>query len=175
MNLLKSLDRHILGIIEYFTSLDDEITRGKAAKGLKLSKATAVKYFDLLVDNDVLVERKIGNLKLVKLNRNSSMVKEIKKLILLSYLYPVQIGGAEVYLFGSSARGDYNSSSDIDILVIGKLRREDLVEKTEKLEKKTKRKINWQIFTPQEWSVMAGKDKAFYERVEKDKVKLNSD
>lgn len=38
--------------------------------------------------------------------------------------------------------------------------------------KKINKGIRVKIFSKQEWSLMAKKDPAFYERVEKDKVKL---
>ena len=79
---------------------------------------------------------------------------------------------SEVYLYGSCARGDYSTDSDMDLLIIGKARRTEIIRDMESLERKMGRKISFNIFTDLEWSKMAKQDKAFYERVEKDKVRL---
>ena len=77
-----------------------------------------------------------------------------------------------VYLYGSAARGEDVESSDIDLLLIGKLDKSTIVKELNKISKKIKKEIKFQIFSRQEWSLMARNDPAFYERVEKDKVKL---
>lgn len=174
MNLTKMLEGKSLKILNYFIDRPSrEVTRGQVAKDIGLAKATAVKYFDLLVKKGILVEKEIGRNKLLKLNNDSILVRELKRLFILQQFDGFRIKNAEAYLFGSSARGEYLESSDIDLLIIGKVHRNEIIEKIEKIEKKIKRKINVQIFTPQDWSMMAKKDPAFYERVEKDKIKLS--
>ena len=90
----------------------------------------------------------------------------------VSSLLPLScIEGAEVYLFGSAARGEDTTDSDYDVLVIGKIPKQVLHDHISRL--KSKRQVKPVVFTPLEWSAMRTKDPAFYERVEKDKVKLS--
>jgi len=61
--------------------------------------------------------------------------------------------------------------SDIDLLVLGK-RSSEVIDALDKLGKKIDRKIKPTFYTELEWSQCARKDYAFYERVEKDKIRL---
>jgi len=72
----------------------------------------------------------------------------------------------EIYLYGSEARGEGLEDSDLDILVIGRERA--VINKIEAIDKRVK----VSFFTPLEWAKIARDDPAFYERVERDKIRL---
>jgi predicted nucleotidyltransferase len=78
----------------------------------------------------------------------------------------------EIYLYGSCARGENIGDSDIDLLIIGKIKRKDIVDDIERFSKKLGKDINFKIFSDIEWAMMLKKDKAYYNRVEKDKIRL---
>ena len=73
---------------------------------------------------------------------------------------------AEVYLYGSCARGENTEESDIDILVVTNIERREITKHL----KNEKTKI--MIFTPLEYSMLYKQDKPFYERVERDEIRV---
>ncbi len=111
-----------------------------------------------------------------KSNKENTFLKQFKILITISQLdffsTLADQFNIKAYLFGSAARGENHEHSDIDILIIGKINKEELINQHQKYSKKDNYKVQFQIFTPLEWSALAEKDKAFYERVEKDKIPL---
>ncbi|OGI65021.1 hypothetical protein A2642_00590 [Candidatus Nomurabacteria bacterium RIFCSPHIGHO2_01_FULL_39_10] len=153
-----------------------EFTYTETQKQTKLSKATLTKWLSFLTKEDLLTLKLIGRNKLYQLQKDSTIVKQLKILISLQKLtFLREIATkhqVEIYLYGSTARGEDNEKSDIDILIIGAITREKIFSLIEKQTKTLKRPIQFQIFTSIEWTKCATADRAFYERVEKDKIKL---
>jgi len=144
-------------------------------KRVKLAKATLIRGINVLVENKILSFIRFGRTKVYSLNRKNKIVKHLKildNLLLISEIRDIVAEDAQMYLYGSSARGEDVEDSDMDILIIGKIRKEQIIQKINELSEKIRRKIKVEIFSPQEWSQMAKKDPAFYERVEKDKIEL---
>jgi predicted nucleotidyltransferase len=70
-------------------------------------------------------------------------------------------------LYGSTARGENAEESDVDLLVVGK--------RDAELERKivsNLKKAKIVFLTPMEYARLPRDDKAFYESVERDKIKL---
>jgi predicted nucleotidyltransferase len=155
-----------------------KFTQAEIRKFTDLSKRTVIKWLDALESYSFLKTEHIGRNILYYANLENPVMKQMKILINVSVLYElaVQVAKeleAEVYLYGSAARGEDTEKSDIDLLIIGdKVPRNAVMAKLALLEKQLERKISFQIFTSLEWSQAARKDKPFYERVEKDKIKL---
>ncbi len=145
-------------------------------KEIKIAKATLIKWLNLLAKQGFIEFAEYGRTKIYSLKRENIIIKRLKvldNLLLLSGIRETaKKHDSSAYLFGSAARGEDAEDSDIDILLIGKVNREDIIRDINRISEKIKRNINVQIFSPMEWSQMAKKDKAFYERVEKDKVEL---
>ena len=123
---------------------------------------------------DYLKCSKIGVTNLYKLNQENNIIRQIK---ILNTVFKLEIlsrikYNLEIYLYGSASRGEDSEESDIDLLIIGEIKRHDLIQNIEQISKKIKKKINFQIFKQSEWTLMADKDPAFYERVEKDKLRI---
>ncbi len=166
-------NKELFKIIDFFISNpQSEFSQTEARKGIGISKTTLIKWIDKLVKMDLIDLRKIGVSNLYKLNRENSVIKQIKILKNLLMLRPLRGIKAEVYLYGSAARGDDKGDSDFDIIIIGKLTRKEIIADIDSLSKKLKRNISFKIFGKIEWSKIARKDKPFYERVEKDKIRI---
>lgn len=162
-------------IIEYF--IDNpakEITQQEIRQKLKLAKGTIIKWLDFLVKNEVVTFKSIGLNKIYSLKNSSIFVRQLKiTSILLKLLDLTKLNNdSEIYLYGSYARGEYSEDSDIDLLIIGKTTKNEIISLVDPLSKKLGKKISFQIFSSLEWSKMARKDPSFYERVEKDKIRL---
>jgi len=170
-------NKNLIKILDYFlTNPTIEVHQKELQNKLKLAKATLNKWLRILVKNEFLKLRKFGRVNIYHLNRENTIVKELKRLkniLMLSGLKKiVKDYKIKIYLYGSAARGEDIEDSDLDLLIIGKIKREDIFGEIEKISRKLRRRISIQIFTPFQWSEMSRKDKAFYERVEKDKIEL---
>lgn len=152
-----------------------EFVQRELRNKLKLTKTTLIKWLSLLEKKELILKsqkfpktyvlnRKKGIVKQIKILNNILKLRQIKE---LSEKYDI-----EAYLYGSAARGEDVEDSDIDLLLIGKIKKEDIIQEINRLSEKTGKKIKIQIFSPIQWSEMAEKDKAFYERAEKDKIDL---
>lgn len=111
-----------------------------------------------------------GNANFYKL-ADTAVNKQLKVARAVFALRPLSVI-KDAYLFGSAARGEDNSESDFDILVTSKMTPADVAAITLPLSKKLGRQIKPVVFNPSEWASMRKKDPAFYERVEKDKIRL---
>lgn len=133
------------------------------------ARASVRKWLRALEDFGFISVTRRGRLKLYKLNRENPIVKQLKILSTMSWLVPkfeAFRGQGELYFYGSASRGEDFEDSDIDILVIGKDRA--IIGKIRAIDGR----IKVSFFTPLEWAKMARGDPAFYERVEKDKIRL---
>ncbi|MDI6720848.1 MAG: nucleotidyltransferase domain-containing protein [Candidatus Aenigmarchaeota archaeon] len=97
---------------------------------------------------------------LIEIN-DSSIVKEIVA------RYPVN----SIVLYGSAARGEDDTKSDIDILVISRKK----ISMPLKSEKNLKREVTLLIYTLPEWRRKSKEDKVFYDRIIIDGIPLYGD
>lgn len=170
-------NKNVMKILEFFfRNPTKEFSQIMLLKNIKISKATIIRWLKLLLSEKIIFMKKIGITNLYKLNNENTFVKHLKILFTISELEYVKELSKKydscIYVYGSAARGEDVEKSDIDLLVIGKPNKNNLIKDLNNISKKIKREIKTQIFSKQEWSLMARKDPAFYERVEKDKVEL---
>ena len=159
-------------LLEYFlknpTTL---IYSSELEKKLKMSRQSMFHALEAVLDAGLLEVKMIGRIKQYTLAKNKPIVKQLKILLNLNYLAPllgrISDSGVEVYLFGSAARGEDTEKSDIDLLFIGKHLEDEALKKIRDDEK-----IRPIFLTFLEYSSLARKDKPFYERIEKDKIRL---
>ena len=159
-------------LLFFFRNPTKEFSQIELLKKIKTAKATLIKWLRLLIDERIILMKRIGVTNLYKLNNENTCVKYLKILFTISELESIkklsQKYNLDIYVYGSAARGENVEKSDIDLLVIGKPDKSDLIKEISNISEK----IKVAVFSKQEWSLMARKDPAFYERVEKDKVKL---
>ena len=145
-------------------------------KKIKIAKATSIWVMGFLVKNNLLKETSFGRTRIYSLNRENPLVKQIKlmdNLALLSEIKKILLDyDLRIYVYGSVARGEDVENSDVDILIVGKLKKSDIIQKINKISENMGKKIKIEVFSQLEWAQMAKKDPAFYERVEKDKIEL---
>ena len=162
-----------LKILQYFIEHPTrEVMQKELLRNLRLAKGTIIKWLDFLDKNELIRFRKVGLNKIYSLNNDNIFIRQLKILAVLLKLKEISKIKAKVFLYGSYARGDYLEDSDIDTLIIGKVTRQNVIKVIEPVSKKINKNINFQIFSEMEWSRMARKDPAFYERVEKDKIMI---
>ena len=170
-------NKSIMNILSFFfRNPTKEFSQIQVLKKIKIAKATLIKWLRLLVDEEVILMKRIGVTNLYRLNNENTFVKCLKILFTISGLEPIKElikkYNVECYIYGSSARGEDVEKSDVDLIVIGRADINDLKRGMLPISKKIGKELKIQAFSKQEWSSMARKDPAFYERVEKDKVQI---
>lgn len=148
-------------------------------KGSNLSPNTAVPVLNKLTQFGILKENTIAGVKFYSIVEENPVLKQLKILINISDLYELTrdlSDDVELYLFGSAARGEDTENSDIDLLIIASGDKKQLTDIKdtirERLSNKMKKEVNPIIFTPIEYANLFNKEKAFYESIEKDKIRV---
>lgn len=111
-----------------------------------------------LVKIKIIEERKRGNQKLYKVNKNSPIYEELRKLVLKT----VGIGDTlrenlskfnVVYalIYGSFAAGEEVEESDIDLLIVGDLNEEKLIGVIRQLEYELAREVHYIFWSTKEF------------------------
>ena len=181
-NLLKHMERlnEILGkessmkILGFFLeNIKQEFSETEVRKRTKLARATVNKWLKVLSSYNLLIQKTKGKMKIYRANTEFVVTRQLKILFNLVKLVPYlqEIENVQIYLYGSAARGEDFEDSDIDLLVIGKPDK-NIFDVIRKIETKIGKRVKMSAYTELEWSSMARKDLAFYERVEKDKIRL---
>ncbi len=144
-----------------------------------LSPNTAVPLLNKLTNYGILNENIIAGTKFYSIVEENSVVKQLKVLINVSNLYELTKdirGDFELYLFGSAARGEDTNDSDIDLLIVANGDVKTLSKLKERirdhLTDSLRREVNPIIFTNIEYSNLYNKEKAFYDSIEKDKIRV---
>ena len=144
-----------------------EVYLRELAKKLRLSPFAIKKYLDLLLKENLIIEERKANLRYFKADISSLFFKHLKiafnmkKIVnsgLISHLLSNLPNITSIILFGSTARGEDDIKSDLDILIIGKNKSISL----NKFEEKIAKEINIHIFSWSEWNKEADNNKAFY-------------
>jgi len=158
-----------LKIIKFFlTKPTSEFYEKEIERSTKVTRMSVRRAISELLSENFLIKAKKGKLNIYSLNTYSPVAKKLKVLFVVDMLYSElkNVGDAQIFLYGSSATGEYNEKSDIDVLVISK--RRDIIAKIKKIDPK----VNVSFYTPMEWSKVARKDRAFFESVEANKIRL---
>ena len=168
-------NKNLINILSFLIESDEELSQTKIRNKIKMSKATLIKWLKYLEKNNFVSIKIEGVSKLYKLNKENTILKQFKilnNIIKIQELNNLIKNNIKIYLYGSCARGEDSKESDIDLLIIGNIKRHEIIEEINKLSKKLNKKITLQIFSELEWANLEKKDKAFYERVEKDKIEI---
>jgi len=170
-------NKALIKLLEFFIeNPSDETSYTEIKKRVKIAKATLTKWLNFMIKNDFISSKIIGRNKLYKLNREKVLIKQLKILNIITKLLPlrriIEKTNCEIFIYGSASRGEDTEKSDIDVFILGNVKPREVSEEIRKMEKKLNKEIKVQIFTNTEWANMERKDRAFYERVEKDKIKI---
>ncbi|MGI0047673.1 MAG: nucleotidyltransferase domain-containing protein [Nitrosotalea sp.] len=164
---LESLFRsraQILVLKLLFLNSSNEFHASDIARKTGLAPSTITKEMPLIQNIGVVLRRTQGNLVFYKINKQSIIFEELKRIflkfemlddIIYRDLPKEKIKYALIY--GSFAKGTESQSSDIDLLVIGDVNEDALLRSISKIERTLGREINYLLWTEEE----------FLDRVEK--------
>ena len=126
----------------------------ETAKELKLSPSAVKREFDNLAELDIIKKTKNK----IILNESNPFFEELKQIFLKTDFisYPIKEALTKkdiefAFIFGSFAKGNFNSESDIDLLIIGQASLSEIIKLLNSAEKKIKREINPIIWNFQEF------------------------
>ncbi len=142
----------------FFKNSDREFYFREIAASLNKEPGAIQSYINSLAEQKILIDERKGNMRFFKLNKNHPLYEDIKSIIskTLGIEYKLkELAGVlpeieYAFIFGSIARGKEYGDSDIDLLLIGEVDQDFLVEKITKLQSELSREINYQIYTKDE-------------------------
>jgi predicted nucleotidyltransferase len=114
-----------------------------------------------------------GRQKYFHLNREYPLLPEVRSIVtktigavaLLAQCLKAVTGIEEAYVYGSFARNQQDTASDIDVLLIGSPKTEALAEAVRRLERRLGREINYTVLTRKELQTRRARKDVFLEDV----------
>lgn len=128
------------------------------SKNLGVAFSAVHKEASSLCRLGLVTEEKRGRQRFVKINEESPIYEELKRLfvkteglgsVLTAALKKLE-GIRFALVYGSFARGDYVESSDVDLLVVGDVKEDELLDAVRKTEVKTGREVNYVLWREKE-------------------------
>lgn len=161
---------HKSKVLDCFLDYPDRGLFGlELARLLRMSSASVHGALTELYHQSILKREAKGKTIIYTLNEQAAIVRSLKIIrtieLLTSLVRKLSLYAEEMYLMGSSARGEYGSQSDIDLAVIVKTdldgeKVEEIVSRHE-----TPRRIQLIVFRSLEWESLEMKDPIFYAQV----------
>ena len=101
-----------------------------------------------------------GNLVYYYLNQSYTLFDELKSIIFKISGAPKTLhnilekinGISQAFIYGSFAKGEEKEDSDIDLLIIGKVDEDKLIEGIDNVEKKLQREVNYAIYEKEDFN-----------------------
>lgn len=153
-----------------------EMYQSEIIKTTGIPKTRAIRLLNLLTKFGLITEKVKAGSKFFMAAKENPVLKQLKILIVLSKLYELtrrfSDKNIEVYLFGSSARGEDMENSDIDLLMISSEDKVVINELIDVLKNNMEREINPVIYTPVGYANLYNTEKPFYESIERYKIRV---
>ncbi len=155
----------------------EEIHLRELSRKTKVSVFTVKNIIDQLSLEEIIEEKRVGNMRYIKANMNNYFFKHlkiafsIKKILdsdIIEFLKENIPAASSIVLYGSTAKGEDDIKSDIDLLIIGQKKKINI----SGFENKLKRQINLLTLRWSEWREHTNKDKAFYKEIITDGITL---
>jgi predicted nucleotidyltransferase len=143
----------------FFTNPDTEFYLREIARKLDENTNAVRRELNNLEKISVLKSRSKGNMKYYAVNREMPIYKELKSIVLkmggvsgmlitrLNKLGNIKLA----FIYGSFARDEETSESDIDLFVVGDVDEKELLKNIRPLEDMLSREINYALFSEDEF------------------------
>ncbi|HHD92402.1 MAG TPA: hypothetical protein ENL06_02130 [Candidatus Portnoybacteria bacterium] len=126
-----------------------------------------------LEKSELFKRDKKGNLIYYSVNKSSPIYEETKSIIsktigvegLMKNNFKRIKGIKIAFIFGSYAKQEEDSLSDIDLMIIGNPDEDTLIAKISKIEKKVNREINYHIFSVSDWKKKIKENNPFIKNI----------
>ena len=148
------------------------------ARRAGVSSYEAKKELDNLVGLGILLSEKKGNQVFFHANEKCSFLEDLRNLFSKTEGIIIKIkeklqklkGIKYCFIFGSAAAGRISEKSDIDLLVVGEITEEKLASEILELQKKTKREINFILWTGRDFNKKLKEKSTFLNNITKKKI-----
>ena len=143
------------------------------ARKTGVGSGTVNTFLRNIYKDNILNKEITGNTHIYKLNNERELSKHLKivhtliefeQFKLVEHILKNNNTILTIILYGSHANGEYDSKSDIDLLLLLN-EKKSLTTVLQKLEKNLKKPINIQMINIPEWHKLKEKDKIFYESI----------
>jgi len=130
------------------------------ARHLNTTPSSLQRELESLVSVGLLLRRQNGRRTYFKANADSPLFRDLRGLLdktsgivptLKSALTRFDERIELAFLYGSIARGEEHSASDVDLAIVGTLKQIDLLPALRKLEARLGREVNVTLFSPEEF------------------------
>jgi predicted nucleotidyltransferase len=121
----------------------------------------------------LFVSHRMGNLLFYKLNKDYPIFHELKSIVfktiglegtLKDALSKVQ-GIEQAFIYGSFAKGEEHSKSDVDLFMVGSIDENAVIKAIKLVERSTKREVNYTLYTRKEYKHKKRAKDSFIENV----------
>lgn len=155
------------------------------AKHLKVSPSSLQRELSSLVESDVLLSRKDGNRVYYRANEDCPVVGELQSIFVKTIGIADVVGGilkkfAEkieiAFIYGSVARAEELSTSDVDLMILGDVGLADIAPGLRRAERALGREVNPIVYSIDEFARKHKKGDSFIDTVMADsKILLKGD
>jgi len=141
-------------LVLYFTNSNKKYYLRELERILNFSVGNIRRELIKLESTGLFLSENKGNLLYYYLNQSYPLFDELKSIIFKTSGAPKMLhtilekfkGISQAFVYGSFAKGEEREGSDIDLLIIGKVDEDKLIEDIDKLERKLQREINYAIY-----------------------------
>jgi predicted nucleotidyltransferase len=165
-----------------FSNQNESFYINQIARLVKTSSGNVQRELRILEEGGILLKEKKGNLSCFKVNVNSPFFYDIKgimdKTIGIRYVLEESLLKEKdidfAFIFGSYAKRDFKSDSDIDLYVVGNIKEEKLHNIVKDAEEKIYREINYHLSDKEEFKEKSQKS-FFHKQILKDFIIIKGD
>lgn len=134
--------------------------QSELARYLQLRPSSLQRELDSLAKADIVLETKDGNRVYIEIKKGFPLLPELQRIFaktigiadsLKDVLGPLDAYIDFAFIFGSVAKGERTSDSDIDVLVIGTMRMADISKDLSQLEAKIQAPVSLMLFSREEF------------------------
>jgi len=169
-------------ILLFIYNPNKEYYLSEIAKAAGTSVGTAQRELNKLLEKDFVKFNKKTGSSFYALNKEFALLDEVRSIIRKTIGLEAELkkelskikGVDFAFLFGSYVKGDFKSSSDIDLFVIGRVKEDDIFKKVQKTEKTIGIAINYHISEHQDF-IRKAKTNSFYKDIVKKCILLVGD
>lgn len=164
----------------FFLDPEKEYYFQQIARLLNKTAGSLQRALDSLVKDNILLTQYQANSKFFRLNKKHPLYNEYKSIFAkttgaigsLKKLFKKYSEIKLAFIFGSFAKGEERSFSDIDLLIVGKLDEDEFIKDISNLESKLKREINYHFLTQAEFKREKSKNSFLKNILAKEKIIL---
>ncbi len=146
-------------LARFFAGEDRRFYINEMARLVGTTQGTCRRELNKLADAGILIKSKEGNLQYYEVNKQYPFHKEFSTIIHKTIGIDAsikealkKIEGIEYsFIFGSYAKKEFKPESDIDLVVVGDIKEDDLIKTLKDVEKSVEREINHHIYSAEEF------------------------